>query len=258
MDRFIGGWFEMFPTTGFPGTMQGAGGPARSLLHGEVMRLPWTITHQNPRSVEATVETIRTPLRLTRRVEIVERELVIRERIENRRPVPIPYTWGHYLCLSRATFAGGRLELDVVSAEVAELVFDVANNTLAAGVSFGFPEAPRKDGGFRDVSAIPAEADGRHDQITLVLRTGGLRVTAPRFGRAFSLVWDVADFPYALLWQDYRAPGAAFWGTCDTFAVEPQSCPGRSLDDAVSARAVRSLEPGEQTSVTVRARWGSL
>ena len=108
------------------------------------------------------------------------------------------------------------------------------------GAPFTFPDAPLIAGGVRDVSAIPAAADGRHEQTTLVVRRGGVRITAPRFGRAFSLLWDEADFPHVLLWQDYQADGAAFWGTCDTFAVEPSTAPGRSLDDAVAARAVAS------------------
>ena len=255
-DRFIGGWFEMFPTTGFPGTVPGAAGPARSLLHGEVMRLPWSIVSLGPRSVEATVDTIRTPFRLTRALEIVDGTLVVAERIENLSRVAAPYTWGHHPCFSRATFAGGRLELDVARAEVPSPALDPASDTLVAGASFAFPNAPRVDGGVRDMAAIPPEADGRHEQAVLTLRSGRLRITAPAHGRAFHLAWDVEVFGYAMLWQDYRAPDAAFWGTADTFAVEPSSGPGRSLDDAVAAGTLRSLEPGATASATLKAHWG--
>jgi hypothetical protein len=126
------------------------------------------------------------------------------------------------------------------------------------GAAFSFPEAPMVGGGARDIAAVPEAPDGRHEQTTLVLRRGGVRITAPRIGRAFSLLWDERDFPYVLLWQDYQAEGAAFWGMCDTFAVEPSSAPGRSLDDAVAARAVRELAPGESASLTMRARWGAI
>lgn len=102
------------------------------------------------------------------------------------------------------------------SAAVPGPVFDPVNNTLLPEAVFAFPIAPQTGGGFRDVAAIAAVADGRHEQATLTLRTGALRITAPRFGRAFHLTWDVADFPHALLWQDYQAPGASFWGACDT------------------------------------------
>jgi galactose mutarotase-like enzyme len=258
VDRFIGGWFEMFPSTGYSGTMPGPTAPTRSLLHGEVRRLPWTLTHQDARSIEATVDTIRTPFRLTRRLEIAAGELLVHERVENRGPIPMPYTWGHHPNFSRATFAGGRIELDVASAEVPEPIFDVAHNTLAGGRAFTYPNAPTTAGGVRDVAALPPDADGRHEQVTLVMRSGALRLTAPKVGRAFALQWDVADFPYVLIWQDYLAPGAAFWGTADTFAVEPQTCPGRSFDDAVRAGAGSYLAPGEQREVTLRAGWGAL
>jgi hypothetical protein len=148
--------------------------------------------------------------------------------------------------------------MDIASAQVPGPVFDEAHNSLLASAEFTFPMAPMIGGGERDVAAIPETPDGRHEQTTLVVRRGGVRITAPRIGRAFSLVWDERDLRYVLLWQDYQADGAAFWGTCDTFAVEPSSAPGRSLDDAVAAGAVRELEPGESASLTMRARWGAI
>jgi galactose mutarotase-like enzyme len=258
VDLFVGGWFEMFPTTGYSGTVQGSTGPAISLLHGEVMRLPWEVTRRGATMVEASVATVRTPFRLTRRLELEGAELIVTERAENLASVAAPYVWGHHPCFDRATFAGGRFEIDAVSAEVPAPVFDVAHSSLVPGASFVFPAAPTIDGDVRDVAAIPEAPDGRHEQTTLVVRRGGVRITAPRIGRAFSLLWDEHDFPHVLLWQDYRAPDAAFWGTCDTFAVEPSSAPGRSLDDAVAAGAVRLLPPGETASVMMRARWDAM
>jgi galactose mutarotase-like enzyme len=258
VDLFSGGWFEMFPTTGYSGTVQGSTAPAVSLLHGEVMRLPWELTVQDTSVVEATVTTVRTPFRLTRRLEIQGDELIVTERAENIAPVPAPYVWGHHPCFDRATFAGGRFELDAVSAEVPAPVFDPAHSSLVPGAPFAFPDAPMLDGGRRDVAAIPEAPDGRHEQTTVVVRRGGVRITAPRIGRAFTLSWDERDFPHVLLWQDYQAPDAAFWGTCDTFAVEPSSAPGRSLDDAVAAGGVRLLAPGEAATLTMRARWSAI
>lgn len=258
IELFVGGWFEMFPTTGYPGTVQGAVGPAVSLLHGEALRLPWVVTQRDTSTVEATVDMVRTPFRLTRRLEIVDAELIVSERAENRGSASAPYVWGHHPCFDRGAFAGGRIEIDAIGAEVPAPVFDEEHNSLIPGASFSFPEAPMVAGGVRDVAAIPELADGRHEQTTFAVRRGAVRITAPRFGRAFSLLWDERDFPYVLLWQDYRADGAAFWGTCDTFAVEPSSAPGRSLDDAVAAGAVRELAPGGSVSLTMRARWGAI
>lgn len=258
VDLFIGGWFEMFPTTGYPGTVDGAVGPATSLLHGEVMRLPWTITEQSSTTIEATVTTIRAPFRLTRRIELADGVAAIRERVENIGRTSAPYVWGHHPCFDRATFRGGRFHLDVDDAHVPAPSFDPAHDTLAAGAAFVFPRAPTIGGGWRDVAAIPMDADGRHEQTTVRLRSGGVRITAPDVSRAFTLEWDARDLPHVLLWQDYAAPGAAFWDTCDTFAIEPSSAPGRSLADAVVAGAVRRLSPDETVSMELRASWGPL
>jgi galactose mutarotase-like enzyme len=258
VDLFVGGWFEMFPTAGYSGTVEGPVGPSRSLLHGEVMRLPWDIIEQSASHIEASVVTLRTPFRLTRRLEIVEDELVIHERVHNLGGTAAPYVWGHHPCFSRVTFAGGRFDLDVASATVPGPVYDQSHSALVPDTSFAFPHAPTTSGASRDVALIPEHADGRHEQTSLVLRSGGLRITAPHVGRAFTMTWDVADLPYVLLWQDYAAPGAAFWGTCDTFAVEPSSAPGRSLDDAVAVGAVRYLDPNAEATLTMRAAWGAL
>jgi galactose mutarotase-like enzyme len=258
IELFVGGWFEMFPTAGYSGTVYGAAGPAVSFLHGEAMRIPWEVTHRDESAVEATADMVRTPFRLTRRLEIVDGELVVSERAENLGGAMAPYVWGHHPCFDRATFAGGRFEIDAKSAEVPGPALDAANNSLVLGSQFTFPAAPRTDGGVRDVAAIPEAADRRHEQTTLAVRRGGVRITAPQIGRSFSFTWDERDFPYVLLWQNYRAPGAAFWGTADTFAVEPSSAPGRALGDAVAAGAVRDLAPGESVSVSMRARWGAI
>lgn len=257
-DLFLGGWFEMFPTAAFPGTVDGPTGPSRSLLHGEVMRLPWEVVDLSDRHVEATVVTVRTPFRLTRRLELVDRELVVSERVRNIGAWPAPYVWGHHPCFSRETFAGGRIELDIASAHVPGPVLDPTNSVLRREATFDFPQAPMIGGEELDLARIPDVADGRQELVSVVLRTGRLRITAPRHGRALVLAWDIRDLPYALLWQCYRAPGAAWWGTCDTFAVEPSSAPGPSLDDAIVAGAVRHLDPGGEATLTLRVAWEAL
>src|SRR5579859_1470879 len=44
LDRFVGGCFEMFPSAGLPGTVNGA----PTFLHGEVAVLPWTLSSVGP------------------------------------------------------------------------------------------------------------------------------------------------------------------------------------------------------------------
>ena len=52
-----------------------------------------------------------------------------------------------------------------------------------------------------------------------------------------------------------RAWGPPFWGTADTFSIEPSTNPGRSVQDAVAADAVRRLHPGEEIASSVSMRW---
>ncbi|MDO8184112.1 hypothetical protein Q5424_00725 [Conexibacter sp. JD483] len=258
LDRFAGGWFEMFPEVGYTQP-----GDAASLVHGEVVRLPWELTDQGPLHVSAQVALVRRPLTIERTLSVSGATLTVHERIANRGQVPVPYTWGHHPCFSRATFAGGRIELDVAAAEVPDPWFDPANAVLAHG-PFAWPQVSRRDGGTADLAALPPERDGRADHACLTLgdRGGSLRLTAPRAGadgRALRVEFDVAQFPYALLWQNFGAgAGFPFWGEGDTFAVEFSTMPGRATPDAIAAGAVSALAPGASSQTTFTVAWEAL
>lgn len=262
VDRFAGGWFEMFPEVGYTQP----GDPA-SLVHGEVVRLPWEVVDQGPLHVAARVTLVRRPLRIERRLTLDGAILTVEERIENAGRAPVPYTWGHHPCFARATFAGGRIELDVAAAEVPEPWFDPANATLALG-PFPWPHAPVRAaeadtaaGAPIDLSALPRERDGRHDHACLTLgeRGGSLRLTAPAHGRALRVEFDRERFPYALLWQNFGAgEGFPFWGEGDTFAVEFSTIPGRATPDAIAAGAVSTLAPGASSQTTFTVAWEGL
>lgn len=255
LDRFAGGWFEMFPEVGYTQP----GDPA-SLVHGEVVRLPWEVTEHGPRHVAARVALVRRPLTIERTLTLDGATLTVAERIANVGRAPVPYTWGHHPCFSRATFAGGRIELDVAAAEVPDPWFDPDHATLAHG-PFAWPQAPARDGGVVDLAGIPAERDGRADHACLTLggRGGSLRLTAPAHGRALRVEFDVRRFPHALLWEHLGAgDGYPFWGEGDTFAVEFSTIPGRATPDAIAAGAVSTLAPGATSQTTFTVAWEEL
>lgn len=259
LDLFVGGWFEMFPTAGFSGRFPGPAGSAESFVHGEVMRLPWNVIEEGPTAVEGSVRTLHAPFELTRRLELTPTgTLAVTEVLRNVASVPAPYMWGHHPCFDRATFAGGQIEANASAAVVPEPVIDEANNWLVPGAAFDWPQAPMRTGGERSINVIPEEADGRHEQVSLTLRDGVIRLTAPRIRRAFRLAFDASDFSHLLVWQDYQAPDASFWGTCDTVALEPWSTPGRSPSEAAAAGGIRSLAPGASRTVRLEARWEAL
>ncbi len=254
IDVFVGAWFEMFPVVGYP-----APGDPTSMLHGELVRLPWELLDRAATAVEAQVDTVRSPFRVRRRLELAGPELRIEETVENIGAEAAPYLWGHHPCLRRQTFAGGRLELAVAEAHIPAPAFDPLHAVLRPGERVDWPNARRHDGELLDLRDIPAEADGRHDHVCVTPVEGRARVTAPGTGRALTLEWDLEHFPQLLIWQNFRAPGGwPFWRGADTFALEFTSNPGRSVPDAQAAGAVRLLRAGERLEAATSVRWEAM
>ena len=167
---------------------------------------------------------------------------------------PVPYSWGLHPCFDRAVFAGGRIEADVASARVPEPAYAPGFDRLPVGVAFDWPHVGEPP---IDVAEIPAEPTGSHDHVSLTLRSGRVRVTAPRHRLALTLEYDVDRFPHLLLWQEF-APQAGWpsWGAGDVFALEPSTNPGRTAEEAAAAGAVRLLDAGAAIATSVRVRWG--
>ncbi|MCW2977441.1 MAG: hypothetical protein JWM06_2722 [Actinomycetia bacterium] len=253
IDVFEGGWFEMFPAVGFPAEDDPA-----SLLHGELVRLPWEVLEQTDTAVTARVETVRSPFEVTRRVEISSGALQVSEQIRNVGGEPAPYAWGHHPCLSRETFAGGSLELEVASAYVPDPPYDPAATVLAAG-DVAWPAGSARDGTEVDLSIVPLEPDGRVDHICLQPVHGRARITAPQAGAALELTWDLEQFPHLLLWQNFCGRGGwPFWAQADTFAIEFSTIPGRTMPEAIAAGAIRELAPGASVETSITAAWTPL
>lgn len=251
LDAFTGGWFAMFPEVGYP-----LADDPTSFLHGEVVRLPWDVLDRGEHHVTARVQTLRRPFALERRLELDGATLRVRERVENVGAMDAEYAWGHHPCFSRATFAGGRIEIAPSAAEVPAPAHAPAAAVLATGNAFTWPIAPRADGSTEDLSTVPAARDGRVDHACLTVPDGRFRITAPNHGRALRIAYDAAHFPYILLWQDFGpADGFPLWGGGDTFALEFSTIPGRSTPDAIAAGALRALAPGAAVETEIELSW---
>jgi galactose mutarotase-like enzyme len=227
MDIFVGGWFEMFPSAGLPGSSSGA----LSVMHGEVVRIPWDEVERSDTRLVCETTTLRTPFGVRRTLDVSGGTLRSRTDVVNLGSDPVPFLWGQHPCFSRETFRGGRIHLDVASADVPAPPFDEANSRLLCE-TFDWPLAPARDGGTADLSRIPETADGRHDHILLRPASTSARITAPSLGR--ELVFAFGDAPHdtVLLWQDFRAPGESLYGAIDTFTLEAMNNPGRYASDA--------------------------
>lgn len=251
LDLFVGGWFEMFPMVGFPD-----GSDPVQLLHGEVLRLPWSVVSTTATSITAEVRCLRSPFFVRRMIELIEGELVLTESIVNMGKIDAPYLWGHHPCFSRPTFAGGHLELAVSRANVPAPHYDPRRAVLLAGMDFTWPDAPCRDGGVIDVSAVPDQPDFRHDHVCVTPLEGMLMLSAPKYQRALTVAWDLATFPYVLMWQDFQGQDQyPMYGCSDTFAVEFSNNPGRTIEDARRGSSTRKLAPGATINATVRMSW---
>jgi len=237
-DLFVGGWFEMSPHAGLPGTLDGA----PTMLHGEALRLPWGIDSADPTRVEASVRAVRWPLQLRRQVKLRGERVEVRSEIRNESSTAIGVSQGEHPCFGRERFAAGRLTLEAERCEVLPPL-DPGNASAAAG-EFEWPLAPGDAGGVVDFSAIPTVADGSHDHVSITLASPRVVLSAPE-GPRLCIEIDLDVHPHLLLWRNFRAASAPSHGSWDVFAIEPMSAPGRSIDDAVAAAATRRLEAGE-------------
>lgn len=245
---FVGGWFEMFPSAGHPGVVDGR----PTYLHGEAPRLPWDVVRRSAAAVTAVVDLVGDPVHMERTIELTDAGGTVSSTYVNTGSRPVDYTRGEHPCLSRAAFAGGRIEVDAAHAWAPTPPADPAAAVIVPGAEFTWPLAPAAAGGHVDLAEIPPAPDGRHDHACLRLTAAQVRLTAPRLGLAVELQFDLADYPYLLLWENFAARGAAPDDTCDVFGVEPTSAPGRSVDDAVAAGGVRQLAPGETRTSTLQ------
>jgi galactose mutarotase-like enzyme len=207
--------------------------------------------HVDKTRLACSVRCVRTPLHVRREIELDGDGARIDTRVTNEGGHAVPYSWGFHPCFDRATFAGGRIELEADTAHVPAPPFDPAHARLPAGTRFTWPQIDEPK---LDVAAIPAAPTGSQDHVAVTPRSGTLRVTAPRHGLVLTLDYDLEAFPYLLLWQDFGSrSGWPLWGCGDVFALEPSTNPGRGAEDA--GPALRHLDADATVATSVRVRW---
>jgi hypothetical protein len=151
------------------------------------------------------------------------------------------------------------MELAVSRANIPAPYYDPRRAVLAAGEDFMWPNAPRRDGGTLDMSVIPERPDFRHDHVCVRASEGILTLFAPKYQRALTVGWDLAMFPYVLVWQDFQGQdGYPMFGCSDTFAVEFSNNPGRNMADARREDSAGVLLPGASAETTIQLSWHDL
>ena len=147
LDYYPGGWQEIFPSAG-PGTVLGG---AELGQHGEVSLLPWDVrvVCDTPErlAVEFSVETLRTPFRIVRKMilESGVAQLRFEEQVSNAGEEALPFAWGHHPAFGAPFLAEGcRIELPPCQAEVP--AYSEGLNRRFAMASSAAPELPGRDG----------------------------------------------------------------------------------------------------------------
>jgi galactose mutarotase-like enzyme len=251
LERYAGGWQELFPSAEGPCTYRGHD----IAYHGEVATIPWQVAADGPLSLVCTIDCETVPFRLERRLTLAAdaAELRIDGRIANTGDGEWECTWGHHLVLG-APFLGPGARFEPAAGTIVtipEMFEDTAR--LEPGQRSAWPHARLREGGTVDLREIPGPEAASHDDTYLTdLSAGTLRVTNPGLGRAFRLDWDPAVFRWVIAWMPFGGARAMPLAGSYALGVEPWSSQ-RALPDAVASGDALRIAAGAtlETTLTV-------
>jgi hypothetical protein len=205
LDYYNGGWQEIFPSAGPATEIEGA----QLGQHGEVALLPWDVSVGEDSAerveLEFSVETIRTPFRIERRMSLAAGSSVLRidEEAQNLGEQALPYAWGHHPVLGPPFLAEGcRIEMPPCKVEGRQ------------GVQPFDPAVPSKVARTEDVLV--------HSELT----GNWCAVRNPALQLAAGVAWDTAVLPYLWMWRVYGGSwGYPYFGREYCLGIEPFNCP---------------------------------
>ena len=262
LDHYAGGWQEVLPNAG-PATIYKG---AELGQHGEVALLPWDVRFLEDRAerieVEFSVETVRTPFRLVRRM-ILENDspiLHLRESLSNLGEEKMHYAWGHHPAIG-APFLEEGCEIRLPECEVLQPAYaDSLQRRFVTGQASAYPNLQATSGRVERVDQVQSKESRTED--VLLFRNfshGWCSLHNPKLALQFSLKWDRAAFPYFWCWQVYGGSwGYPYYGRAYTVALEPFNCPIMKLSEAVENNLVPALPAGGTVETELEARIESI
>jgi hypothetical protein len=156
-------------------------------------------------------------LAIERRIELHGRAVRIHETAVNLAGIDRPVGWTEHITLGPPFLQKGVTEFRVSAAQskVYEGDFGVADY-LCRGAEFGWPHAPRVDGGTADLrcftSADTSSAYTAHLMDTT--RDDAFFVAfSPPIRLAFGCVWRRSDFPWMGIWEENHSRAASPWNS---------------------------------------------
>jgi galactose mutarotase-like enzyme len=244
LDRYAGGWQELFPSTNDETVYRGRVIP----FHGEVALLPWECEELDG-GLRCSVHCEQTPFRLERMMRL-DGGLVLDELVTNDGDEPAEFTWGHHLVLGPPFIEEG-CSLEVPARTIVtipEMWEDTAR--LEPGQRSAWPNAVLRGGGTVDLRDVPGPDAGSHDDVYLTDLDGGV-ITVTRRALRFRLSFDPAVFRWVISWQPYGGARAEPLAGAYALGIEPWVS-RLSLGEAVAAGEAISLDPGQSFTTTLR------
>lgn len=249
LDRYAGGWQELFPSAGDETTYRGRTIP----FHGEVALLPWDCAREGD-ALRCSVETRETPFRLERTMRLGGRALVLDETVRNLGEEEAAFVWGHHLVLGPPFLeAGCRLEVPARTLVTLPEPWEETAR-LEPGQRAAWPYGRLRAGGAVDLREVPGPEAGSHDDVYLTdLEAGFVEVRNPRLGLGLRLEFDHELFRWLVSWQPYGGARAAPLAGAYALGVEPWTS-RLPLGAAAAAGEAVALGPGESLATSLTAR----
>jgi hypothetical protein len=154
-------------------------------------------------------------LRVERHIDLLERNVRVRESVENLAATDRPVGWTEHVTLGAPFLERGATEFraSATRSKVNESVFGAADY-LAVGAVFDWPNAPRADGSVADLRIYTdAHASSAYTaHLMNPAREHAFFVAfSPRTQLAFGYVWRRADFPWMGIWEENRSRPQPPW-----------------------------------------------
>ncbi|WP_319415325.1 DUF4432 family protein [Marispirochaeta aestuarii] len=257
-DRYLGGWQECFPNGGTSVVYKNAQLP----FHGELLSLDFSlkILRDTPDEVSVllSVETLRMPFLLEKQLRLRSGSSVleIKETMTNLSDQVLDTMWGQHPAFG-PPFVDDSCHIDFPPCRcTTERSEPWPESKIHYAVEFDWPNAPLRDGGFRDLSVIPAP-DARLTELVFLhgFNEGWYGVTNGNKKVGFGLRWDASLFPYLWFWQVFGGFSDYPWFRRNyNFALEPfSSFPESGLLKAIENGTALRFGPHETKETTILA-----
>jgi len=249
LERYAGGWQELFPSCDPPCRYRGRTIP----FHGEVATRAWAVEAAAEAALDCTITCETAPFRLERRMHLADDRaaLVLDETVTNVGDEPWELTWGHHIVLGPPFLqAGCRLEPAARTLETGQSAWEETAR-LALGQRRSWPDAALAVGGEVDLSHVPGPEIDSHDDVYLTdLLAGEIAVVNPLLGRTVRVRFDPGLFRWIVAWQPYG--GAHTLPLRGTYALGIEPWVARvPLAEAAAAGEAITLEAGGRLTTTL-------